>query len=225
MIGLPLKTDPEFLEPPGAADQPAQHDHGRAQMSHVRADPAHDSLGGVERHLVRLVLRQHAIALLRQHADHPFSHGLFGALQGDLGLVLHALDEGQGDVHLILLHRAPDGRKPFVEAGQGVNAEEGQQAGEPPGVIDIGEAEAKKPTIRLFAIFLNIDLGTVTLLDDGPNGGRHRQHDEQEHGEFDGGEKLAKLSRHLIPPQPGGRPRRRVPVNDRFGLSVHQSDP
>ena len=125
MIGLALQADAEFLEPPIAADEPAQHDHGGAEMGHVRAHASHHALGRVQRGLLGIVLGQHAIALPDQHFGDPFRHARLGAGHWDRRGVLHALDERQPDVHLVLLHRAPDGRESLVETGEGVDAEQG----------------------------------------------------------------------------------------------------
>ena len=199
VIGLAFQANPELLKPPVAADQPSQDDDGRAQVRHMGSDPPNDALGRIERRLLRLILCQNPIPFLQQQLDHSLCNTLFFRGDWNFHRVLHVLDEREGDVHLVLPHRAPDRRKALIKARQRIDAEEGQKAREPPGMIHIGKAEAKEPLIGSLPVLLHIHLGALILLDHGADRGRHRQHDEQEHGQLDGGEELDQFSPDLVP--------------------------
>ena len=159
----------------------------------MRTHAAHDSLGPIDRDFVGLVLGEDPIPFLGQHRRDPFRHASSVTGGRDGRHVLKIFDERQADVDLVLLHGPPDRRKPLVETGERVDTEEAEQAPEPPSMIDVGEPQPDEPSVGLFTVLLDVDLGTSTLLDDGPDGRRHRQHDEQKHGQLDGGEQLDHL--------------------------------
>src|SRR5581483_7340478 len=133
----------------------------------------------------------------------------------------HVLNERQGDGHLILTHRTPDGRKSLIEAGERVDAEQSEQTREPPGVVDVGEAQAQKPAVGVLPVFLNIDVRPLTLLDDRPDRGGHGQGDKQEHGQFDRSKKLDQFPGKLFPPQSRCGRAGNLPLSDDFGFPVH----
>ena len=125
MIRFSLEAHPEFLKAPIAADKSAQYDDGRAQVRHMRPHTTHDALGRVKVHPLPIIFGQDPVPFFCQQLDDPFCHPFFGASDRNLGGVFHALNERQRDTHLVLPHGAPDGGEPLVEAGQGVNAQEG----------------------------------------------------------------------------------------------------
>src|SRR4029079_5275583 len=116
------------------------------------------------------------------------------------------------------------GGKPLVKACQGVDAEEPEEAGEPPGVIDVGEAQPEKPTVGVFSVFLDIRFWPLALLDDRPDGRRDRDKQEQEHGQLDRRKKLDQLTRKFLPPHPRRRGTRSILLGQCFGPAVHSRD-
>src|SRR6476661_6158978 len=220
MIGLAFQTHAEFLEPVVTSNQPAKHDDGGAQVRHMGADATGNAFGGIQGDFLRIVFGEDTIALFSQHPDHVFGDRFFRAGHREFRRLFQVFDEWKGDIHLVLLHRAPDARKAFIKTGQGIDAEHRQETGKPPGVIDVRESQPGEPAVRLLTVFLDIGFRPFALLNYGADRGRHRQDDEEKHGQFDRGKKGDEFGFNLVPTQTR-RLLRRVRFHRYLSPSIH----
>ena len=205
MIGLAFETHTELLKPIVSPEQSAEDNDGRTQVGHVGADTPHHSFCSVDRNLSRLILRKDPVSLRHKVMHQLLGHCLFRVVEGNFRLLLHVLDERHRDAHLVLLHGAPDGGEPLIEAGQRIDTEQAEQTREPPGVIDIRKPETEKPPVGALPVLLNIDLGPFTLLDHRPDRRGDRNKQKQEDCELDGSKEFNEFARELIPAETGSR--------------------
>ncbi len=81
-----------------------------------------------------------------------------------------------------------------METSERIDAQEPQQTGKPPGVIDIGETQSQEPAIGFFSIFLHIGFRAFALLNDRADRRSHGEHNEQKHRQLDRSKKIHDLA-------------------------------
>src|SRR4030095_399316 len=117
-----------------------------------------------------------------------------------------------------------DGRKPLVETRERVDAQEPEKTGEPPSVVDVGEAQTQKPTVGFLSVFLNVGFGALALLDDCSDSCGNRNKQEEEHGQLNRGEEPDQLTRKLLPPYSWGGGTGSFLFGECFLPAVHAGD-
>ena len=171
-------------------------------MRHMCADASQDPLRRIDRHLPRVIFRQDLVALFDKMLRQLLGNDFLAAGDRDLGLLLHPLHKVQRYADPVLFHRPPDTGEPLIETGERVDAEEPEETGKPPGVIDVDKPQPKKPPIGALSIFLDIGFRPFVLLDDRPDRGGDGNEEKQEHRQLDRGEELDEFAGELLPSQP-----------------------